>query len=114
MAVPALGFAARSGAFSAARRNVCRSHRARGARRLRRIRRNLGAGGIVTHLAAADEIADAAERLLLDHTLRRRMGETLRARVSTYYTSERAAGAYHDLYTRLTNERGAQRLTGAA
>ncbi|MGE0052986.1 MAG: GT4 family glycosyltransferase PelF [Hyphomicrobium sp.] len=63
---------------------------------------HLGAGGRITHLAAADEIADAAFALLADETLRRRCGEALQARVSTYYTSQRAAGAYTELYGRLT------------
>ena len=75
---------------------------------------HLGAGGIVTHLAAADEIADAAARLLTDHDLRRRMGEALRARVAAYYTSERAADAYQHLYARLVSDEGGTRLTGAA
>lgn len=75
---------------------------------------HLGAGGIVTHLAAADEIADAAARLLTDHDLRWRMGEALRARVAAYYTSERAADAYQHLYARLVSDEGGTRLTGAA
>lgn len=62
---------------------------------------HLGVGGVVTHLAAADEIADAAFTLLTDHELRRRYGNALKARVSTYYTSERATAAYARLYARL-------------
>ena len=62
---------------------------------------HLGAGGEITHLAAADEIAAAAERLLTDHHWRRKAGNALKARVSTRYTSEQAAGAYADLYARL-------------
>ncbi|MEQ1716060.1 MAG: GT4 family glycosyltransferase PelF [Hyphomicrobium sp.] len=62
---------------------------------------HLGRGGTITHLAAADEIADAAEALLRDHALRRRAGDALKARVSKYYTSEQAAGAYNVLYSSL-------------
>jgi glycosyltransferase involved in cell wall biosynthesis len=60
----------------------------------------LGQGGIVTGLVAPVEIADACQRLLTDHALRHRYGETLKARVSRIYTSERAAAAYTDLYRR--------------
>ena len=62
---------------------------------------HFGSGGEITHLAAADEIAAAAERLLTDHQWRRKAGDALKARVSTRYTSEQAAGAYADLYARL-------------
>lgn len=73
----------------------------------------LGAGGRITHMADAGEIADAAYDLLCDHDLRRACGDALKARVATYYTSERAAAAYRDLYAK----RGAQRsmaIRGAA
>jgi glycosyltransferase involved in cell wall biosynthesis len=58
----------------------------------------LGPGGLVTGLVAPAEVADAIARLLLDPPLRRRYGETLRERVRRYYTSERAAEAYGELY----------------
>ena len=69
----------------------------------------LGAGGAITHLAAANEIADACEVLLTDHVKRRAAGEALRARVATRYTSTQAAGAYRALYADL-----AGRATGAS
>lgn len=74
----------------------------------------LGAGGAVTHLAAANEIADAAEALLKDAGLRRTAGEALRARVATYYTSEQATAAYRVLYTRLIAAATDQAFSGAA
>ena len=61
-----------------------------------------GHGGVITHLAAADEIADAASMYLRDHTLRRQAGEALRGRVSAHYTSEKASSAYRTLYARLS------------
>jgi polysaccharide biosynthesis protein PelF len=62
----------------------------------------LGHGGVVTHLAAADEIAEACRILLGDHDLRRRAGEALRSRVAAHYTSQKASAAYTDLYAQLT------------
>ncbi len=62
---------------------------------------HFGPGGEITHLAAADEIAAAAGRLLTDHSWRRSAGDALKARVSAHYTSEQAAGAYSTLYERL-------------
>jgi polysaccharide biosynthesis protein PelF len=59
---------------------------------------HLGQGGVITHLAAADEIAEAARVLLTDHGLRQKTGEALRARVAAHYTSVKAASAYTDLY----------------
>lgn len=64
-------------------------------------RPHLGSGGAMTHLAAPDELAAAAEQFLTDPVKRRAAGEALRARVAASYTSERAAGAYQDLYGRL-------------
>jgi glycosyltransferase involved in cell wall biosynthesis len=61
----------------------------------------LGAGGIVTPLVAPEAIADAVGALLADHARRRAAGRTLKARVETYYTSQRAADAYRDLYADL-------------
>lgn len=61
-----------------------------------------GHGGAITHLAAADEIADACERLLVDADWRRQAGDALKGRVSAHYTSEKAASAYRDLYSRLS------------
>jgi polysaccharide biosynthesis protein PelF len=58
----------------------------------------LGSGGFVTPVVAPGGIADALERLLRDHELRRQFGRTLRQRVQRYYTSEQAAAAYRDLY----------------
>ena len=69
---------------------------------------NLGLGGAITHLAAANEIADAVEVLLRDHDKRRAAGEALRARVATHYTSTQAAAAYRTLYADL-----AGRATGS-
>lgn len=69
----------------------------------------LGAGGAITHLAAANEIADACEVLLTGHAKRRAAGEALRARVATRYTSIQAAGAYRALYADL-----AGRATGSS
>ena len=64
---------------------------------------HFGRGGTITHLAAADEIAAAAAKLLRDHDLRTRAGQALRQRVATHYTSEKAAAAYHNLYTSLAS-----------
>ena len=64
-------------------------------------RPSLGPGGIITNLVAPGEIADALSSLLSDTARRRRYGEALRERVRRLYTSERAAGAYRDLYARL-------------
>jgi polysaccharide biosynthesis protein PelF len=61
----------------------------------------LGHGGFITHLAAADEIAAAVHHLLVDHDARRTAGKALRMRVAAHYSSQKAASAYHDLYTRL-------------
>ena len=61
----------------------------------------LGPGGIITDLVAADQIADAVADLLLDPVRRKAYGEALRERVSRYYTSEQAVGAYQSLYARL-------------
>jgi len=61
----------------------------------------LGPGGIITDLVAADQIADAVADLLLDPVRRKTYGEALRERVSRYYTSEQAVGAYQSLYARL-------------
>lgn len=58
----------------------------------------LGRGGFVTPVVAPGAIADALERLLTDHALRRQFGATLRERVRTFYRSEQAAGAYQRLY----------------
>lgn len=57
-----------------------------------------GHGGTITHLAAADEIADACGQLLLDHELRRRAGDALKGRVAAHYTSKKATDAYRALY----------------
>ena len=59
---------------------------------------HLGHGGVITHLAAAEEIAEACGRLLLDHGMRRGAGEALRSRVAAHYTSQKAASAYTSLY----------------
>ncbi len=58
----------------------------------------LGLGGFVAPVVAPGLIADAVEKLLANHGMRRQFGETLRQRVEAYYTSEKAAGAYRDLY----------------
>ena len=63
-------------------------------------RPRLGAGGFVTSLVAPQEIAAAAQKLLEDELLRRRMGETLRSRVGQFYESERASRNYEKLYAR--------------
>lgn len=73
----------------------------------------LGVGGAITHLAAPEEIADAAEILLKDPAARRKAGDALRARVAAYYTSERAAAAYQELYARMTEMPDAANLIGA-
>jgi glycosyltransferase involved in cell wall biosynthesis len=57
-----------------------------------------GHGGVITHLAAADEIADACERLLTDAEWRHQAGAALKGRVGAHYTSQKAANAYADLY----------------
>ncbi len=76
----------------------------------------LGAGGIVTDLVAPDQIAAAVVALLQDEERRRRMGETLRKRVRTYYTSAQAVDAYAGLYRRLIDMPGRGRVaaTGEA
>lgn len=67
---------------------------------------HFGPGGEITHLAASDEIAAAAGRLLTDHVWRRSAGAALKARVAAHYTSEQAAGAYAGLYARLKDAPG--------
>lgn len=63
---------------------------------------HLGHGGVITHLAAADEIAEASRVLLVEHALRRQAGEALRSRVAAHYTSQKAAAAYTELYAQRT------------
>jgi glycosyltransferase involved in cell wall biosynthesis len=58
----------------------------------------LGRGGFVTPVVDPGAIADALERLLTDHGLRRQFGATLRERVRAFYRSEQAASAYQQLY----------------
>lgn len=62
---------------------------------------SLGPGGFVTPVVAPAATAEAVERLLRNHELRRAYGATLRQRVRATYTSERATKAYTDLYTDL-------------
>ncbi len=64
---------------------------------------HLGSGGAITHLAAADELAAAAQVLLTDHGRRRAAGEALKARVTRSYTSDQAANAYAALYERFAH-----------
>ncbi len=64
----------------------------------------LGPGGFITPVVSPNATADAVERLLRDHELRRSYGDTLRTRVRASYTSERAAKAYTDLYRDLRNQ----------
>ncbi len=73
----------------------------------------LGAGGFVTDLVAPEQLAAAIAGLLGDEAKRRRMGETLRQRVRTYYRSEQAVSAYERLYGRLMELRdGAMAAAG--
>lgn len=58
----------------------------------------LGRGGFITPVVAPEATAAAVETLLRDPDLRRRFGETLRARVRQFYRSEQAADAYRQLY----------------
>jgi len=74
----------------------------------------LGVGGAITHLAAPEEIADAAEVLLKDPAARRKAGNALKARVAAYYTSERASAAYRELYGRMVEMPDAANVIGAA
>ena len=64
----------------------------------------LGKGGFITPVVAPSATADAVEKLLRDHALRRAFGDTLRQRVRATYTSERASKAYTDLYRDLRNQ----------
>ncbi len=64
----------------------------------------LGPGGFITPVVSPAATADAVERLLRDHDLRRSFGDTLRCRVRATYTSERASKAYTDLYRDLGNQ----------
>lgn len=61
---------------------------------------NLGPGGIITDVVDHVAIANACERLLRDPVMRREYGQTLKNRVSATYTSQKAAQAYTDLYSR--------------
>ena len=70
----------------------------------------LGHGGVVTHLAAAEEIAEACGRMLLDHGLRRGSGEALRSRVAAHYTSQKAANAYTSLYAKVMTAPAAKKV----
>lgn len=62
---------------------------------------NLGPGGIVTDIAAPEQIATAAISLLNDSDLRRRYGMSLRQRVAAYYSAREVSSQYADLYDRL-------------
>jgi glycosyltransferase involved in cell wall biosynthesis len=59
-----------------------------------------GPGGIVTSIAGIDEIAQAMVRLAGDAALRRRMGESMKARVRARYSSDRSSALYRDMYAR--------------
>jgi glycosyltransferase involved in cell wall biosynthesis len=58
----------------------------------------LGPGGMVTHLVAPKQIADAVCGLLQDELLRRRLGHALCERVRRHYGSDRARREYSMLY----------------
>ncbi len=66
----------------------------------------LGPGGLITPVVDPAAIANAVGRLLEDPELRRTYGETLRKRIRAFYTSERAARAYTDLYRDLRGRPG--------
>jgi len=74
----------------------------------------LGAGGLVTNVVAPAEIADAVAVLLADATMRARFGQSLKARVKRYYTSEQAAAAYGKLYRDLIGNSGRAQSPSAA
>lgn len=59
---------------------------------------HLGRGGMITDLAAADQIADAVVELLADAQKRKAYGAALKMRVNTFYRSEQAVAAYRELY----------------
>jgi len=60
----------------------------------------LGRGGIVTDVVDDRAISDAVWTLLTDPAKRRLYGDNLKARVTSVYTSEKAAEAYRELYAR--------------
>lgn len=64
-----------------------------------------GPGGIITHLAAADEIAASCGRLLADETFRCNCGKALQKRVTSHYSATSAAAAYGDLYGRYLGDK---------
>ena len=57
-----------------------------------------GPGGIVTNVAAPDEIAQAVLSLLAAPDQRVRFGDALRERVKHHYANERAIDAYREIY----------------
>lgn len=69
--------------------------------------RPLGAGGIVTDVIAADQVAAAVLRLLRNDAEREAMGLALRARVLRSYTERAARKAYADLYAAVTAQQTA-------
>jgi polysaccharide biosynthesis protein PelF len=73
----------------------------------------LGPGGLITGVVAPGEVADAVQRLLSDHTLRKSYGDNLQKRVQRFYRSDQAATAYRDLYRhRLAAMTGPAQLSG--
>ncbi len=67
----------------------------------------IGAGGIVTDVIAADQVAEAVLRLLTNDAEREAMGRALRTRVSRSYTEKAARNAYSDLYAAVTAQQTA-------
>lgn len=59
---------------------------------------HIGAGGVITGLVDPAGVAEAIGGLLADEARRQAAGRALEQRVRTYYSSERAASAYSDLY----------------
>jgi glycosyltransferase involved in cell wall biosynthesis len=75
----------------------------------------LGAGGAVAGLVDPAGVAEAVGCLLADEARRQAAGRALEQRVRTYYSAERAASAYTDLYARwAAAEPAPRRFTEAA
>lgn len=71
-------------------------------------------GGYVTDLVAPQQIADRICDLLRNPALRRRLGEALRRRVHTHYTTDIARSNYDALYRRLSQGEVAHGTGGLA
>lgn len=59
--------------------------------------------GLLIPPESSESLADAMKRVILDPSLRQRLGQNARRRVEDDYSLERIAGVYSNLYSRLHN-----------